>query len=466
MKVIVLPRWKRALIAIAAVVFFVGVVIGSLFIKVASFRKNYYVEIPDHVTLDNVSDIQPLTAVGRGIYDKNGDRVTLQGVNFGNWLIQEGWMSVNSLGASYKRNGSYVKINEEGIVEEYEELYQEEVIEAMRNNPNLTAEQIDELWDVYYDNYITEIDFENVKNIGMNVIRLPMYYRNFMEGDDEHLVMREDAFKRLDWFLEMCQKYGLYAILDMHGVVGGQNGFEHSGTRRIDFWSNETYIEEMCQLWENIAYHYEYERTDLYETIAAYDLVNEPANRNAPATTSKQWKVLDRLYQAVRNVDNRHIISIECCWFFYAFPNPDRFGWDNVLYQIHLYNWSSNVVSNDVYYWAEDLTFSFHDYDVPYLIGEFTFFDDTVEWDKWLNEYEKRGFNWTVWNYKMSTVGWWDNSWALYVNRMNLKDERLKLDLRTATYDEIYAEWSTVGTQQRRYETGTLYQVMTNYFNK
>ena len=108
------------------------------------------------------------------------------------------------------------------------------------------------------------------------------------------------------------------------------------------------------------------------------------------------------------------------------------------------------------------MSFSYNSYNVPYYIGEFTLFHNAAEWDKWLREYEKRGWNWTVWNYKMSSVGWWDNSWAMYVNRMNLKNERLKLDLRTATYDEIYAEWSAVGTQQRIYKTGMLYNVMKN----
>lgn len=463
-----LPKWKRALIIVAAILFAIGIVISSMCIAVAAFRKNYFTEIPDHITLDSVDEYQPLQAVGRGLYDKNGDRVALQGVNFGNWLLQEGWMSVNSLGPSLKKDGSYLKINDQGIVEEYEETYQEEVYAAMYNNPNLTAEQVEQLWNVYYDNYITEVDFENVKAIGMNTIRLPMYYRNFMEGDDDNLVMKANAFDRLDEFLERCQKHGLYAILDMHGVVGGQSGYEHSGSRKIDFWRNETYIDEMCTLWENIARHYRDDRPDLSETIAAYDLVNEPVNRNTPNTTHKQWKVLDRLYQAVRKVDTKHVISIECCWFYYAFPNPTRFGWDNVMYQIHLYNWSSGTVSNDFYYWLEDLTYASHDYDVPYLIGEFNFFDNESEWLKWLDVYDSRGYNWTVWNYKMSSVGWWDNSWAVYVNRMNLQNEKLKLDLRTATYDEIYAEWSTLSTDSpnRKYETGVLYKVLTQHFGK
>ena len=57
--------------------------------------------------------------------------------------------------------------------------------------------------------------------------------------------MKENAFDIIDWFLENAKKYDLMVILDMHGVVGGQNGYEHSGTRNIDFWKNEIYQEEI-----------------------------------------------------------------------------------------------------------------------------------------------------------------------------------------------------------------------------
>ena len=63
----------------------------------------------------------------------------------------------------------------------------------------------------------------------------------------------------------------------MHGVVGGQSGNEHSGTRRTEFWTNEVYQKEMCDLWKNIASYYLNERKDLASTILAYDLINEPA---------------------------------------------------------------------------------------------------------------------------------------------------------------------------------------------
>ena len=73
-----------------------------------------------------------------------------------------------------------------------------------------------------------------------------------MKTSSDKLVMKENAFEFIDYFLENAKKYDLKVILDMHGVVGGQSGNEHSGTRRTEFWTNEIYQKEMCDLWKNI----------------------------------------------------------------------------------------------------------------------------------------------------------------------------------------------------------------------
>mgnify|MGYP003391056273 FL=1 len=80
----------------------------------------------------------------------------------------------------------------------------------------------------------------------------------------------------------------------------------------------------------------------------------------------------------------------------------------------------------------------FCDYDVPKFVGEFNFFANEEAWDKYLNRYDELGWGWTVWSYKIVSVGWWDNSWGIAVNKMNLQngadtpkeDYKLKLDVR------------------------------------
>lgn len=436
----------------------------SLFtIHIYNYGTSFNEKIPPTVKL-NHKELKTIKAVGRGLYESDGSYIQLKGINFGNWLIQEGWMSPNSLGAKYNDDGTFVKVNEEGIVEEYEQVFQEELDLALKNNPNLDEEKISSLWNAYYKSYCTEDDFRLIKEMGFNMIRLPMYYKNFMDGSDDNLKMKKTPFILIDWFLEQAKKYDLYVILDLHGVVGGQSGYEHSGTRKAEFWDNEYYQEQMCLLWQEIVKHYKYERSDLAETIAAYDLVNEPT-LDGSATGKKQWDVLDKLYDAIREIDTDHVISIEGCWLFTNLPNPKKYDWQNVLYQYHIYNWVYNILPNDIYFGMHWLTYRLSDYDVPKYIGEFNFFDQKEEWGKYLNEFDKRGFNWSIWSYKTISVGWWDSSWGLYVNRMNLKDEKLKLDVRTATYEEIYQVWSNQETLKTYKETGLLKEVIDEYFD-
>ena len=471
----------KILIAIAIFLGIVLLVAGTLFLIGNSYVSNP-VSIPDHVDL-TPNEYNTVVAVGRGLYDEKGDRFQIKGINFGNLFIAEGWMTVNSLGAKYNDDDTFFKVNEQGIVEEYEEIFQDEMDAVLAErivNGDFTAEQLEELNDAYFYAYCTEADFQLIKATGLNTIRLPMYYRNFMEGPDDNLTMRADAFEKLDYFLELAQKYGLKVIIDMHGVVGGQSGYEHCGTRDMDFWENETYIQSMCQLWQNIALHYVNDREDLASTILAYDLVNEPTKKTELGSGMLQWQVMDRLYEAIREVDQHHVISIEGVWYPISLPSPETYGWENVLYQYHFYNWNHDKgISNELFYSLMYALYALSDYDVPKFVGEFNFFGDEASWSKYLAQYDNLGWGWTVWSYKIATPGWWDSSWGLVVHKMNIQNEagtaiedyKLKLDLRTATFEEIMAVWSAEETQYgeqtgsyKLYENGMLYNVLKEYF--
>ena len=464
---------KKILVSLITFILVIVLFAGGVLLWGEIYHKTYKYDVLQSISPNN-QQIKTIRAEGKALYDEEGNIYTIKGVNFGNLLISEGWMTVNSLGAKYNEDGSYFKINEDGIVEEYEEVFQEEMDQIL--SERFTEAEIKTLNDAYFYSYCTEQDFINIKGLGLNTIRLPMYYRNFMEGDDEHLVMKEDAFEKVDYFLELAKKHDLRVILDMHGVVGGQSGFEHSGTRDIDFWDNETYQQEMCTLWKNIAEHYVTPvenggRSDLAGTILAYDLVNEPVSKHKLATGNKEWKVMDKLYEAIREVDPYHVISIEGMWYFNSLPNPKKYGWENVLYQYHFYNWNSPTIPNWGFYDLQFALLSIADYDVPKYVGEFNFFNDKEAWHTYLNIFDDMGIGWTIWSYKIVSVGWWDSSWGMAVYKMNLQNEQLKLDLRTASYDEIYNEWSTQytndGSNNGKYKfEGILVDIMKEYFNK
>ena len=477
--------WKKVLFGIGIFLLTVLLIVGGLALAGNSYvARQSADDTPASVEM-TPNEYGTIVAVGRGLYDANGNRFDIKGINFGNLFISEGWMTVNSIGALYNEDGSFQSVNEQGVVEAYEEIFQEEFDKILAERVakgDFTQEQLDELLDAFFYAYCTEADFKLISDTGLNTIRLPMYYRNFMEGPDDALTMREDAFEKLDYFLTLAKKYDLKVIIDMHGVVGGQSGFEHSGSRDMDFWENEIYIQSMCELWKNIATYYVEERPDLASTILAYDLVNEPTKRTDIGTGKLQWDVMDRLYDAIREVDQHHVISIEGVWYPASLPNPEKYGWENVLYQYHFYNWNHDKgIPNELFYTLMNALYMFSDYDVPKFVGEFSFFGNKEAWDKYLHQYDELGWGWTIWSYKIVSVGWWDNSWGLVVHKMFLEnpadtpieDYKLKLDIRTASFEEIMSVWSQEQTQYggqegsyKIYEDGALYDVLKKYFGE
>lgn len=476
---------KKVLLSLGILLSAIIVIVGGLAIGGNIYAANNNIDdIPEHVDL-TANEHNTVTAVGRGLYDSNGNRYDIKGINFGNLFILEGWMTVNSIGAALNEDGTFQSVNEQGIVTDYAELFQEEfdsILQERVEKGDFTQTQLDQLNDAYFYSYCTEADFQLISDMGLNTIRLPMYYRNFMEGNDENLVMRDDAFEKLDYFLSLAKKYNLKVIVDMHGVVGGQSGFEHSGTRDMDFWDNETYIQSMCTLWKNIASYYINERPDLSSSILAYDLVNEPTKQTELGTGELQWRVMDRMYDAIREVDDYHVISIEGVWYPISLPDPAKYGWENVLYQYHFYNWYHDKgISNDIFYTFMKALYMFADYNVPKLVGEFNFFNDKASWHKYLNLYDSLGWGWTIWSYKIISVGWWDSSWGLVVQKMFLEnpkdtpieDYKLKMDIRTASYEQMMNVWSheqtNYGTQDgyyKLYKNGVLYNVLKDYFKE
>src|SRR5699024_3436938 len=104
-------------------------------------------------------------------------------------------------------------------------------------------------------------------------------------------------------------KREMYVLIDLHGAFGSQNGKDHSGDISNpdvgDFFGNEENIQKTIRLWKDIA-----EVGKVNPWVAGYDLLNEPGG----ALGTEQFEVYDRLYRAVREVDQDHIIHIQAIW--------------------------------------------------------------------------------------------------------------------------------------------------------
>ena len=277
----------RYVLRIIAAVLSLTVVISSF--SVGSLAANDSSEVI--VTLGHpITDDDFLQTDGKKIVNRKGQEVSLRGVNLGAWLIQEEWMCPVE--------------NSVDNITTFEVLTE-----------RFGVEKAYELLNTYADNWITEVDLDNIASMGFNCVRVPFWYRNFYYDDKGTKILDENGewdFSRLDWVVEECGKRGIYVILDLHGAPGYQNNKEHCGkinscglfklTKQAEAWRKLT-----IELWVAVA-----ERYSGNPAVAMYDLLNEPMCDVASYIEKNNLKTISlysRLYDAVRSVDNDHIIS-------------------------------------------------------------------------------------------------------------------------------------------------------------
>lgn len=379
---------------------------------------------------------------GKNLYDENGNRLLLRGVNAGNLLVSEGWLSPFSVGESLDEDGNVI-FDHDGLPT-YPELPMEETIKGFNSNPNLNDEQRKELISIYRDNWFSEVDYSIIKEMGLNTIRLPFYWRDILDEKDGIFTRKDEdkAFGYLDSFLEGCYRNKIYCILDLHGTPGGQNPYEHSGdTTKVELWTNEVYQDATADLWAYVAYHYSNTRADLSPIIASYDLMNEPCTDfNDPGSgsdTRLTYPVFDKIYKAIRSQNDNHVITIEGMWGYHSFEDPKDYGWENIMHETHIYNWDHDKIPYWLYNAYLEVGNWGKDFDVPFFIGEFTFFDNKEDWNKQLSLFEKRGYSWTFWNYKAASNGWWTTTWSVVTQKLNLGKDKMKVNLKLDDYETI-----------------------------
>lgn len=445
----------------------IGMIIGGLILALVVFldcfivySQNYKVE-NQPATIENTTGL--VQASGKSLYDASGNKLVLRGINAGQILLQEGWMSPFALEPLKNGDGSYVKDADGNI--QYPEFTEEEFREGIKANPNLNTYDMEELMQIYWDAFFTEEDFRIIKeDLKMNTIRLPFYYLNIL-NEDLTLKSEEDAFAYLDWFMEEAAKQELYVVLDLHGAPGSQNGFEHSGRkdRVAGLWTSEENVKATVELWNLVSKHYTETKPELGKWIATYDILNEPTYEYNTITTKECWDVFDQIYDVIRANGDNHVVTMEGCWDFGKLPDPADYGWENVQYEYHWYNWWSNILPYDMLYAYYDLYNIGSDYDVPVYIGEFTLFEDKEQWADSLAFFDQRNYSWTIWNYKSTVTGWWTTSWGVYTCQLKAitENEDTKCNIATCTYEEYVATCEKVKTENC--VTATLYEVIQEY---
>lgn len=401
-----IPPGRAALLLAASLLF-----TGSAFAQSASFW-------PDAAGGD---DARFLRAKGATLRDHRGEGgvVRLRGVNLGGWLEWQPWMCpMDTSGTLRDANPGH-----NGYDFELRRLL------TKRFGPMAA----DDLISTYEDAWITTRDLDNIKALGMNVVRLTFAYDTLLNEDG---TWRPDAFKRLDWLVQNAWERGIYTVLDYHAFLppgADQNG---SGA---GYWSNTAQQDETVEIWKRVAGHFKGNAA-----IAMYDLLNEP-NNSAPkgAQEPKAAKIIDlygRIYRGIREVDPDHAVAMEGVWDWKTLRDPRRAGYQNVVYSLHWYHFGQNGVAENNGRTDGDVRGAGEmeaAWKTPCFIGEFNLFGDAEAWKYALNAYEGAGLSWAVWTYKNTAGG--TNSWGVYTT-LDGKAPPVP-NLATDSEEAIRAKW-------------------------
>lgn len=172
------------------------------------------------------------------------------------------------------------------------------------------AETAQKVFEKFVWDFVTEEDFVYLKNLGINLLRVPFNYRLFLE-DENPDAFREEGFRYLDRLLTLGAKYQIYILPDLHAVSGGQNPDWHSdnSTGYTQFWHYGIFRRQMAKLWGKIAERY---REETY--LLGYDLLNEPcvfSDRSADAGSSLIQDFYEEATREIRRYDKNHILFLE-----------------------------------------------------------------------------------------------------------------------------------------------------------
>lgn len=195
------------------------------------------------------------------------------------------------------------------------------------------TEKCEFFFDKFYEYFWTEKDADFYANeLGFNALRIPFNYRHFIDDQGDFFKINPKGFERLDRVVDICAKYGIYTILDLHAVPGGQNQDWHadSAIHKSIFWDFKIFQDCMINLWVEIAKHYK-DNT----WVAGYNPLNEPASPDH----SKLVEFYKRVDKEVRKVDPNHIWFLDGNTYsmdFRQFPPADFIP--NSVYAIHDYS--------------------------------------------------------------------------------------------------------------------------------
>ena len=336
-----------------------------------NFKNLYLLMLFVVLGINNVISQNLLETSGKNIINQSGDTIILRGIGLGGWMLQEGYMMSPDGFSSTQFN------------------IKNKLIEI------IGAEETSNFYHLWLKNHVRKIDIDSLKSWGFNLVRAPIHYNLFtLPIEDEPFpnsyTELNKGYELLDSLLSWCSENEVYLMIDLHGAPGGQGynaDISDYDSTKVSLWESEFNQNKTVELWKRIAERYKDE-----QWIAGYDLINEP-NWNLPDGVLLR-ELYGKITNAIRTVDNNHILFIEGNDFANNFTGLTPPWDDNMVYSPHKY-WSP--VDQGYLDWMLPLRDSLN---VPIFIGE-TGENSNFWYRDAVKVFEENGIGWAWWPLKI-----------------------------------------------------------------
>lgn len=246
-------------------------------------------------------------------FNYGGDE-KVRGVGIGGWLVIENFIAPSV----------------------YEQTGDDRVVDEWTFGKYVPRKKAERIMRDHINNFITEQDFEEISQLGLNHVRISFPYWGIRTWDDEPYVT-VNQYDKLKEAAHWADKYNLKMIVELHTVPGGANPYDHSGhTGNQEWLGNSNYQNRWLEILDELATEFSQSK---YPAVTAISIVNEPNG-----DVNEIYGQYKRGYNKVRNSegDDELLVIVgdvflnpaENDYWHSRFPSPK---YQNVMTDTHVY---------------------------------------------------------------------------------------------------------------------------------
>lgn len=162
-------------------------------------------------------------------------------------------------------------------------------------------------------NYYTRQDFINVKQLGIDQVRLPINMANMFNDENQLDTL---FLYLLDQYVDIAEEE------EINLIITNMSGFDYN--------NDPTIRDQFINIWTQLAQHFKDRPNNIF-----YELANEPGYN-----VVEDWGLLQgELIDTIRSIDQTHTIIVTPAWggiiHLYDLPN---YADDNLIYTFHFYD--------------------------------------------------------------------------------------------------------------------------------